>query len=53
MKYSAVVIQQMSERHSDKVDMQWVEMDVLDLKCGEEEFDIVIDKGAIIIARQR
>jgi len=35
----------MAERHSEaRPGMEWVVMDILDLKFGEE-FDIVVDKG--------
>jgi hypothetical protein len=37
----------MRERHSSREGMTWLEMDVLDLKL-EEEFDLVIDKGAMV-----
>jgi succinate dehydrogenase flavin-adding protein (antitoxin of CptAB toxin-antitoxin module) len=35
----------MKERHISRPEMTWLEMDVLDLKFGEEEFDLVVDKG--------
>lgn len=35
----------MSERNKDRPEMQWLEMDVLNLEFGEGEFDLVIDKG--------
>lgn len=36
----------MKERHAEKrPEMEWLEMDVLDLKFGEE-FDLIVDKGA-------
>lgn len=45
IQYSAACIAQMSERHSEqRPEMTWLEMDILDLKFGEE-FDIVVDKG--------
>lgn len=40
-----MVIEQMTHRHQDRKGMEWLEMDVLDLKFGEEEFDLIIDKG--------
>lgn len=30
--------------------MEWREMDVLDLQYGEEEFDVVVDKGMSDVA---
>lgn len=45
LDYSGVVIEQMKERHGiARPEMEWVEMDVLDLKFGEE-FDLIVDKG--------
>ena len=44
-QYSSAVITQMKERHASRPEMQWIEMDVLDLQYGEEEFDLVVDKG--------
>lgn len=45
--YSAVVIQQMKERHAvTRPQMTWLEMDVTDLTFGEE-FDVVIDKATM------
>lgn len=39
----------MQERHVEKrPEMTWLEMDVMDLKFGENEFDLVIDKGWFI-----
>lgn len=35
----------MKERHGSRTEMEWIEMDVLDLQYGEEEFDVVVDKG--------
>ena len=35
----------MAERHEEKSEMLWLEMDVLDLQFNEDEFDVVIDKG--------
>ncbi|OXB33709.1 hypothetical protein J007_06636 [Cryptococcus neoformans] len=46
--YSKIVIEQMQERHVEKrPEMTWLEMDVMDLKFGENEFDLVIDKGTM------
>ncbi|KAL0240466.1 hypothetical protein I308_106260 [Cryptococcus tetragattii IND107] len=46
--YSKIVIEQMQERHSEKrPEMTWLEMDVMDLKFGENEFDLIIDKGTM------
>jgi hypothetical protein len=44
-QYSKTVIDQMAERHAERFEMKWLEMDVLDLTFGEGEFDLVIDKG--------
>lgn len=41
------MIEQMTSRHESRPEMQWIEMDVLDLQFGEE-FDLVIDKGGSI-----
>jgi ubiquinone/menaquinone biosynthesis C-methylase UbiE len=35
----------MKERHVSREKMQWLEMDILDLKFEDESFDLVIDKG--------
>lgn len=35
----------MKEKHASREGMTWVEMDVLDLKYDEGEFDLVLDKG--------
>ncbi|AFR98749.2 hypothetical protein CNAG_06520 [Cryptococcus neoformans var. grubii H99] len=46
--YSKIVIEQMQERHVEKrPEMTWLEMDVMNLKFGENEFDLVIDKGTM------
>ncbi|KGB79114.2 hypothetical protein CNBG_4952 [Cryptococcus deuterogattii R265] len=46
--YSKIVIEQMQERHAEKrPEMTWLEMDVMDLKFGENEFDLIIDKGTM------
>ncbi|KAK1921522.1 S-adenosyl-L-methionine-dependent methyltransferase [Papiliotrema laurentii] len=47
LDYSSAVITQMKERHASRPEMQWIEMDVLDLQYGEEEFDLVVDKGTM------
>ncbi|WVF69944.1 hypothetical protein IAT40_004729 [Kwoniella sp. CBS 6097] len=47
LDYSKVVIDQMKERHTSRPLMEWHEMDVLDLQYGEEEFDLVVDKGTM------
>ncbi len=31
--------------------MTWLEMDVLDLDFGDGEFDLVVDKGKLVISR--
>jgi len=45
IQYSAALIAQMKEKHASRPEMTWLEMDVLDLQFGEEEFDLVVDKG--------
>lgn len=35
----------MKEKHASREGMTWLEMDVLDLQFGEDEFDLVLDKG--------
>lgn len=46
--YSKIVIEQMQERHAEKrPEMTWLEMDVMDLKFRENEFDLIIDKGTM------
>lgn len=47
MQYSAALIAQMKEKHASRPEMTWLEMDVLDLQFGEEEFDLVVDKGQL------
>jgi len=47
MQYSAALIAQMKEKHVSRPEMTWLEMDVLDLQFGEEEFDLVVDKGQL------
>lgn len=37
----------MKEKHVSRPEMTWLEMDVLDLQFGEEEFDLVVDKGQL------
>ncbi|KAK8847341.1 hypothetical protein IAR55_005198 [Kwoniella newhampshirensis] len=45
LDYSKTVIEQMKQRHASRDHMTWQEMDVLDLKFDEGEFDLVVDKG--------
>ncbi|CAK5283375.1 unnamed protein product [Mycena citricolor] len=46
--YSRIVIEQMRTRHETaRPDMEWVEMDVRDLKFPDESFDVAIDKGTM------
>ncbi|KAJ7625681.1 S-adenosyl-L-methionine-dependent methyltransferase [Roridomyces roridus] len=46
--YSSVVIEQMSRRHTEKRPrMEWLEMDVRDLRFPDQSFDIAIDKGTM------
>ena len=35
----------MKQRHLSRPEMQWVEMDVLNLNFEKQTFDLVIDKG--------
>ncbi|KZV93125.1 hypothetical protein EXIGLDRAFT_709983 [Exidia glandulosa HHB12029] len=44
--YSAVVIDKMNRVHAD-MGMEWIEMDIRDLKFDDESFDVVIDKGTM------
>lgn len=38
----------MKARHAEKrPDMQWLEMDIRDLKFNEGDFDVVLDKGTM------
>ncbi|KAF9158423.1 hypothetical protein DFQ26_007655 [Actinomortierella ambigua] len=45
--YSKVVIEKMAQKCADRVGMDWVEMDIRDLKFGSDSFDVVIDKGTM------
>ncbi|CEP16565.1 hypothetical protein [Parasitella parasitica] len=45
--YSKTVIDNMKERCADKPEMNWLEMDIRDLKFANESFDVVIDKGTM------
>ncbi|KAJ7031795.1 S-adenosyl-L-methionine-dependent methyltransferase [Mycena alexandri] len=46
--YSSVVIEQMRRRHEEaRPGMQWLEMDVRDLKFEDGSFDIAIDKSTM------
>ncbi|KAF9580504.1 hypothetical protein BGW38_002833, partial [Lunasporangiospora selenospora] len=45
--YSKTVIQNMAEKCKDRVGMEWIEMDIRDLKFEDSSFDIVIDKGTM------
>ena len=44
-QYSKRVIEDMKERHTSRERMQWLEMDILDLRFEDGSFDLVIDKG--------
>lgn len=47
-QYSATLIEQMQARHAEtRPDMQWLEMDIRDLKFNEGDFDVVLDKGTM------
>ncbi|KAG8999783.1 hypothetical protein FRB90_011961 [Tulasnella sp. 427] len=45
--YSAVVIEKMKAKYSDREGMEWKEMDVRALEFGNESFDVAIDKGTM------
>ncbi|KAF7309177.1 Methyltransf-25 domain-containing protein [Mycena kentingensis (nom. inval.)] len=46
--YSSVVIEQMRSRNAEKrPDMEWIEMDVRDLKFPDASFDVAVDKGTM------
>ncbi|KAG0222933.1 hypothetical protein BGW41_005788 [Actinomortierella wolfii] len=45
--YSKVVIEKMAAKCADRVGMEWLEMDIRDLKFDNDSFDIVIDKGTM------
>ncbi|KAJ7717115.1 S-adenosyl-L-methionine-dependent methyltransferase [Mycena maculata] len=46
--YSSVVIEQMRGRHAEvRPGMEWLEMDVRDLKFADQSFDVAIDKGTM------
>ncbi|KAF9956097.1 hypothetical protein BGZ72_003034 [Mortierella alpina] len=45
--FSKTVIDNMTEKCKDRVGMEWIEMDIRDLKFEDGSFDIVIDKGTM------
>ncbi|KAF9971136.1 hypothetical protein BGZ73_005981 [Actinomortierella ambigua] len=45
--YSKVVIDKMAQKCADRVGMEWIEMDIRNLKFDDDSFDIVIDKGTM------
>ncbi|KAI0047848.1 S-adenosyl-L-methionine-dependent methyltransferase [Auriscalpium vulgare] len=46
--YSGVVIEQMRARHHEsRPEMEWLEMDIRDLKFASDSFDVAIDKGTM------
>ncbi|EJT45104.1 hypothetical protein A1Q2_05153 [Trichosporon asahii var. asahii CBS 8904] len=46
--YSTACIEQMTQRHGEaRPKMTWLEMDVMNLTFGDEEFDMVVDKGKL------
>ncbi|KAF8347789.1 S-adenosyl-L-methionine-dependent methyltransferase [Amanita rubescens] len=46
--YSSVVIEQLRQRHEIiRPEMEWLEMDIRDLKFEDGAFDVVIDKGTM------
>ena len=47
-QYSDVIVNQMKERHQEsRPEMEWLEMDVRELKFGASSFDVAIDKGIL------
>jgi ubiquinone/menaquinone biosynthesis C-methylase UbiE len=46
--YSEVCIQKMTEKNKERTNMQWLTMDMFDMKAFEDgSFDIVLDKGTM------
>lgn len=46
--YSGVLIENMQQRHEyTRPEMQWLEMDIRDLKFEQDTFDVAIDKGTM------
>ncbi|KAF9466031.1 S-adenosyl-L-methionine-dependent methyltransferase [Collybia nuda] len=46
--YSSVIVEKMRQRHEiQRPNMEWHEMDVRDLRFGDEMFDVAIDKGTM------
>ncbi|THH18050.1 hypothetical protein EW146_g2868 [Bondarzewia mesenterica] len=46
--YSNVVIEQMKRKHqTTRPEMEWLEMDIRDLKFEDASFDVAIDKGTM------
>ncbi|KAK7685639.1 hypothetical protein QCA50_010983 [Cerrena zonata] len=46
--YSDILIEKMKHKHQElRPEMQWLEMDVRDLKFDSESFDFAIDKGTM------
>ncbi|KAG9001212.1 hypothetical protein FRB90_011658 [Tulasnella sp. 427] len=45
--YSAVVIEKMKAKYSNREGMEWKEMDVRALEFDNESFDVAIDKGTM------
>lgn len=51
--YSTACIEQMIQRHGEaRPEMEWLEMDVMDLTFGDGEFDIVVDKGELVVVNR-
>lgn len=46
--YSTACIEQMTARHGEaRPEMKWLEMDVMNLTFGDNQFDMVVDKGEL------
>ncbi|KAK3814152.1 MAG: S-adenosyl-L-methionine-dependent methyltransferase [Benniella sp.] len=45
--FSKTVIENMAEKCKDRVGMEWLEMDIKDLKFEDCSFDVAIDKGTM------
>ncbi|KAH3863579.1 EEF1A lysine methyltransferase 4-like isoform X1 [Dreissena polymorpha] len=45
--FSSIVIDKMSKKHSDMIEMSWQVMDMCNIEFPEASFDIVLEKGTI------
>ncbi len=45
--YSSVVIEKMRETHKSLESMDWIVMDITDMKFAAESFDVIIEKGTL------